>query len=110
MFGELTLHDLSLADPKGIFFRAPTAELDYRPFAYLRSHIDIRSLDIPQARLSRLPELRPGDPNAPLLPDIDIDIGRFRIGRLLIDPAVTGRRHLLVARQPRSRSPRAARR
>jgi len=95
VFGGLTLHDLSLADPKGTFFRAPTAELDYRPLAYLSNHIDIRSLEIPQARLSRLPELRPGDPNAPLLPDIDIDVGRLRIGRLLIDPAVTGRRHLL---------------
>ncbi|HST35793.1 MAG TPA: hypothetical protein VLK25_04095, partial [Allosphingosinicella sp.] len=97
VFGELTLRDLTLADPKGTFFRAPTAELDYRPFAYLfRSDIDIRSLDIPAARLSRLPELRAGDPNAPLLPDMSIDIGRFRIGRLLIDPAVTGRRHLLT--------------
>jgi translocation and assembly module TamB len=29
------------------------------------------------------------------LPDIDIDIGRFSVGRLLVDPAVTGRRHLV---------------
>ncbi|WP_114952836.1 translocation/assembly module TamB domain-containing protein [Sphingosinicella terrae] len=95
VFGELTLHDLALSDPRGIFFRAPTAELDYRPLAYFRNHIDIRSLVIPQARLHRLPELRPGDPNAPLLPDIDIDVGRLRIGRLLVDPPVTGQRHLL---------------
>ncbi len=95
VFGELTIHDLSLADPRGTFFRAPVAEIDYRPFAYFRNHIDIRSLVIPEARLNRLPELRPGDPNAPLLPDIDVDIGRLRIGRLLIDPAVTGPRHVL---------------
>jgi translocation and assembly module TamB len=95
VFGELTLHDIALSDPRGIFFRAPTAELDYRPFAYLRNHIDIRSLVIAEARLHRLPELRPGDPDAPLLPDIDIDVGRLRIARLLVDPAVTGRRHLL---------------
>ena len=49
----------------------------------------------PRRGCSRLPELRAGDPNAPLLPDIDIDVGRLRIDRLLIDPAVTGRRHLL---------------
>ena len=95
VFGSLVLHDVALADPDGIFFRAPTAELDYRPLAYFRNHIDIRALDIPEARLSRLPALRAGDPNAPLLPDIDIDVGRLRVGRLLIDPAVTGRRHLL---------------
>ncbi|HKR25222.1 MAG TPA: hypothetical protein VJS15_08185, partial [Allosphingosinicella sp.] len=96
VFGELTLHGLTLADPQGVFFRAPVAELDYRPLAYFRNHIDIRSLDIPRARLSRLPALRPGDPNAPLLPDIEIDVGRLTIGRILIDPAITGRRHIMA--------------
>src|SRR5918999_1140568 len=64
-------------------------------FGYLRNHIDIKGLEIPRARLMRLPELRPGDPNAPLLPDIDIDIGRLQVDRILVDPAVTGYRHLL---------------
>ncbi|HYN46039.1 MAG TPA: hypothetical protein VES64_05055 [Allosphingosinicella sp.] len=95
VFGELRLRNLSLADPRGTFFRAPVAVLDYRPLAYLRSHIDIRALTIPEARLSRLAELRPGDPDAPLLPDIDIEVDSLRIGRLLIDPAITGRRHVL---------------
>lgn len=95
VFGEMVLHDVRVSDPKGVFFRAPTAEIDYRPLAYLRNHIDIRSLVIPEARMSRLPELRAADPDAPLLPDIDIDVGRLSIGRLLIDPAVTGRRHLM---------------
>jgi translocation and assembly module TamB len=75
---------------------APRAALDYRPFAYLTGgRIDIRDLDIPEARLMRVPRLRPGDPNAPFLPDISLDIARLHIGRLAIDPAVTGRRHLL---------------
>lgn len=95
LFGTLTIHGLRLKDPKGQFFYAPTAEVEWRPLAYFRNHIDIRSLVIPQARLWRTPELRPGDPNAPLLPDIDMDIGRLEIGRLLIDPPVTGQRHLL---------------
>ena len=95
IYGDLVLHNLTLKDPKGVFFQAPRAELDYRPFAYFRNRVDIRSLVIPQARLGRLPELRPGDPNAPLLPDLDIDIGRLRVGRLLVEPPVTGRRHLL---------------
>ncbi len=95
VFGELTVHDLKLRDPKGLFFTAPEAKLDYRPLAYFRNHIDIRSLDIKTARLLRLPELRAGDPNAPLLPDIDIDVGKFRIERIAVDPAVTGYRHLL---------------
>ena len=95
LFGELTLHDLTLKDPKGTFFVAPEATLDWRPLAYFRNHIDIKRLEIPRARLFRLPELKPGDPNAPLLPDIDVDIGQIKVDRMLVDPAVTGYRHLL---------------
>ncbi|MEA1014501.1 translocation/assembly module TamB domain-containing protein [Sphingosinicella sp. LY1275] len=95
IYGELIIHDITLKDPKGVFLTAPRAELDWRPFAYFRNHIDIKALSIPEAHLRRLPELKPGDPNAPTLPDIDIDIGRFDVGRLLVGPAVTGQRHLL---------------
>lgn len=95
LFGELTLHDLTLKDPKGTFFVAPQATLDWRPLAYFRNHIDIKRLEIPQARLYRLPELKPGDPDAPLLPDINIDVGQIKVDRMLVDPAVTGYRHLL---------------
>ena len=96
VFGKLTLHDLQLKDPKGLFFHAPEATMDWRPFSYVRNHIDIRDLEIPRARLLRLPELRAGDPNAPLLPDIDIDVSRFEIGRMDVAPGVTGYRHLLT--------------
>jgi translocation and assembly module TamB len=95
IFGKLTLNGLRLKDPKGLFFYAPEAKVDWRPLSYFKNHIDIQAIDIPRARLFRKPELRPGDPNAPLLPDIDIDIGRFSLGRLLIEPPVTGQRHLL---------------
>ena len=95
LYGKLIIHDLTLKDPKGIFFVARRAELDWRPFSYFRNHIDIKSLEIPEARLYRLPELRPGDPDAPLLPDIDVDVGRFSVDRLRVDPAITGQRHLL---------------
>jgi translocation and assembly module TamB len=96
VFGKLVVHDLQLKDPKGLFFTAPEARMDWRPLAYFRNHIDIKGLEIPRARLLRLPELRAGDPNAPLLPDIDIDVGRFEIGRIDVDPGVTGYRHLLT--------------
>jgi len=96
IYGRMTLHEVSFADPQGDFVRAPRAAVDYRPFAYLfGSRIDVRELDIPEARLLRNPSLRPGDPNAPLLPDITLDVARLRIGRLSVDPGVTGRRHLV---------------
>ncbi len=96
LYGELTIKGLTLKDTKGTFFVAPEAKLDWRPFAYFRNHIDVRNLDIPAARLFRLPELNPSqDTGGPLLPDIDIDVGGLRVQRLIIDPAVTGRRHIM---------------
>lgn len=96
IFSSMRIRDLSLSDPKGVFLSAPSVDLDYRPFAYLRSHIDIRSLVIPTARLGRLPVFNATPPSEePLLPDLDIDINRLTVGRLEIDPQVTGQRHLL---------------
>ncbi|MBV9883042.1 MAG: translocation/assembly module TamB domain-containing protein [Sphingomonadaceae bacterium] len=96
VFGEMRLIDVNVFDAQGIFFHANEADVDYRPFAYFRSHIDVRTLDIPEALLLRRPAFRPStNPNGPLLPDIDMDIGHLHIGRLLIEPAVTGRPHLL---------------
>jgi translocation and assembly module TamB len=96
LFGQLKIHDLQLKDPKGLFFVAPEATVDWRPLSYFRNRIDIKRLEIPRARLFRLPQFNPGDPNAPLLPNIDMDIGRLEIGRMLVDAPVTGYRHILT--------------
>jgi translocation and assembly module TamB len=95
LLGELKVYGLTLKDPKGTFFAANEATLDWRPLSYFQNHIDIKKLSIAEARLIRLPELKPGDPNAPLLPDIDIDVSRFEVGKIRVDPGVTGYRHLL---------------
>ncbi|MGI8704218.1 MAG: translocation/assembly module TamB domain-containing protein [Sphingomicrobium sp.] len=95
LYGNATIRGLTLHDPKGPFFRVPVARLDWRPFNYLRNHIDIRSLYAPEARLLRLPEFDEVDPSdAPLLPDIDIDVGQFKIDRLIVERPVTGERRV----------------
>ena len=96
IWSDLTIHGLTLSDPQGVFFAAPTAQLGYSPFSYIRrNQIDIESLVIPEARLGRLPQLISTDPNAPLIPNMLVDIDTLRIDRLMIDPPVTGNRHLL---------------
>ena len=95
LYGQMEIADLKIRDPKGVFATADSVELDWRPFAFLGSHVDIRSLVIPTANLLRLPELLPTPAEGPLLPDLDIDIGRLEIGELAIAKAVTGERHLL---------------
>ena len=41
LYGEMTLHDVSLSDPKGVFLTSPELRMDWRPFAFIGSHIDI---------------------------------------------------------------------
>jgi translocation and assembly module TamB len=96
IFGNMRIRDLALRDPKGVFLSAPEVQLDYRPFAYLRKHLDVRALVVPAARLHRAPMFDPTPTSdAPLLPDLDIDVNRLEIGRLQIDPALTGKAHLV---------------
>lgn len=95
VYGRMTLHELRLSDPKGSFFVVPEAEMDWRPLAYLRSHIDIRSLTASLATLRRVPEFAATPPSdEPWLPDLDIDIGALRIDRLVAEQAVTGQRQV----------------
>ncbi len=93
IYSDMTLHDFVLGDPQGDFLAIPEAEIDWRPFAYLFNHIDVRSLSVPLARLDRAPQFKETQSEGPLIPDIDIDIGQLAVGRLEIDPAVTGQRH-----------------
>jgi translocation and assembly module TamB len=97
LYGRLTIRDLTLSDPKGVFARAPSVALDWRPFAYAQGKIDVRSLNAPLVTLARLPELKevPSDPNAPILPDIDLAVGRLEVGRLVLEAPVTGKRSVV---------------
>lgn len=98
IWSEMTVHGLTLSDSEGEFFTAEQAAVDYSPLSYLRgSHIDIASLAIPRARLARTPALRSTstDPNAPLIPDLLLDIHALRVDRLELAEAVTGQRHVL---------------
>lgn len=95
LYGAMTIRGFTLSDPKGVFFSAPLVRLDWRPFDYLDNHLDIRSLVAPTATLARLPEFRETPPSeGPLLPDLDITIGRLKVDRLVIERAVTGERRV----------------
>lgn len=90
LYGATRLVDVAVYDTKGVFLRAPRVELDWRPLAYLSDHVDIRSAIAPTVLLQRVPMFKATRPDAPLLPDLDIDIGRLEIGRLVAEPAVAG--------------------
>jgi len=97
LYGNLVIRDLKISDPKGVFATAPRVALDWRPFAFIRNHADIRSANAALVTLDRMPALKPTptDPNAPLLPDIDIDIGQLTIDKIVLGAPVTGSRRIM---------------
>lgn len=92
LYGETRLINVTVYDLKGPFLRAPQVALDWRPFAYLLNHVDIRAATAQTMTLQRVPAFKVVNPNAPLLPNIDIDIGRLKVDRLISEPAVSDER------------------
>lgn len=98
LYSNAVLIDVRIADPKGVFFFAPRAELGWTPLAWLSNRLDIDRLIIPRAIFARVPQTIKTGRNKPILPDFDIRIGTLRIDRLTIGQSVAGtRRNARVA-------------
>lgn len=97
LYGQLSLFNLRLDDTRGQFASAPRIDLDWRPFKAVYNHIDVRSATAALVTVQRSPVFKavPSDPNAPLLPDIDIDLGRLKVDRLVLEAPVSGRRQVI---------------
>lgn len=88
IFGQAVLQQVVVYDPKGAFLTIPEVTLDWQPLNWLWSGLDIRELTARRGRLTRLPELLPGDPDAPLLPDFDIRVDKLAVEGLVIAKGV----------------------
>ncbi|MPS69202.1 MAG: hypothetical protein E2586_11960 [Novosphingobium sp.] len=97
LYKRMTLHDLSVSDPQGEFLFSPEIDVDWRPFAYLENHVDVRSATAQRMILRRVPKFKPTPPsNEPLLPDLDVDVGVLRIDRFISEPPVSGNRRIVT--------------
>ena len=90
LYGSAILRDVTLADPSGVFARIPEAELDWRPFSWFCSGLDVRSLVARRGILLRLPKLNPGDPSAPILPNFDIRLDRLQLDNFRVAKGILG--------------------
>lgn len=90
LYGAAALHDIVLSDPKGEFLTIPEVELDWRPLGWRNNVLDIRELTARRGTLMRLPELNPGDPDAPFLPGFDIRIDRLELDNFTLAPGIAG--------------------
>src|SRR5690606_3719169 len=72
---------------------SPELRIDWRPFSFLSNHVDVRSARAKLINVARLPEFRPvPDTDEPLLPDIDIDVAKLEVERIVFAPEVAGER------------------
>ena len=90
LYGKARLHDVTLSDPKGAFLTVPLVDLDWRPMSWFTRGLDVRELVTHRGTLYRLPELNPGDPDAPILPNFDIRVDRLAIQDLTLAKGVAG--------------------
>jgi len=86
-----TLHDVKFRDANDtLFLEVPEVDLNWRPLKFFLTGLDVRHLVLHGGTLHAAPELVPGDPDAPLLPDFDIRIDRFVVDDLHIAPGLLG--------------------
>ena len=95
IYGSAVLKDVRFRDPKGEFARSPEIRLDWSPFAYLNNAVDIDALTAKRLDVLRMPAFSPvPDRGEPMLPDIDINIDRLKIDRIVFAPAITGKQQI----------------
>ncbi len=90
IWGRTTLRDVRLYDPEGLFAESAEIEMDWRPLALIANRLLIHDLDSDLVILHRLPELIPSEEPGPILPDLDIHIGRLNVAQMRIGEKVTG--------------------
>ena len=94
IYSDMVIHDLVLRDPKGVFAVSPRVHVVWKPFRYVNNHISVSLLETPLVVLARSPQFNvtPTDPNAPILPDLDIDVDRMKIGKFILARPVIGQK------------------
>ena len=62
IYGEMTLSDVRVADPVGVFATSPKLAVDWRPWGFVRNHVNVHALTTPLVTLARKPRLKATPP------------------------------------------------
>jgi translocation and assembly module TamB len=98
IYGRMTLRDVDIRDPAGVFVTAPEVTLDWRPQALFSREVEINALSSPLIDLKRAPRLKLEPPRRPDRGpfNLHLAIGSLRVARLVLEPALTGDRRTLT--------------
>ena len=97
LLSEFSLVDVVVRDLDGTLALIPVARVNWQPITLIGRLVSIDTIEVPEVRLLRMWNLKPRDPDAPILPNIDIRIDRFDVASLVLDEPVLGRREVLRA-------------
>jgi len=77
---------------------SPRVHVVWSPFRYINNHISVRLLESPLVVLARSPQFNvtKSDPNAPILPDLDIDVDRLKIAKFVLAKPVIGQKRVIA--------------
>ncbi|WP_443970244.1 translocation/assembly module TamB domain-containing protein [Sphingobium sp. CR28] len=88
IYKHARLRDVRFYDLKGEFARIDDAVLQWYPLGWLSKRLDVDHLRIVQARLDRLPALRPTAKQSSILPGFDVRVGELQVARLDLGAAI----------------------
>lgn len=97
LLSEFELVDVVVRDLDGVLALIPVARVDWEPITLIRRVVSLNRLEVPEVRLLRMWRINPRDPDEPLLPDIDVRIGRFDFPGIVLEEPVAGRRTIAEA-------------
>ncbi len=97
LLSKFDLVDVVVKDLDGTLALIPIARVDWEPVTLVGRLVSINRIDVPEVRILRMWAINPRDPDEPLLPDIDIRVGRFDVSRLVLEKPLLGRREVLRA-------------
>ena len=91
-----TFKDVRFRDANNtLFLEVPEIDLNWRPHNWFSSGLDVRHLVLHDGTLHAFPELLPGDPDAPILPDFDIRADRLVIDNLTVAEGLLGEERVI---------------
>lgn len=95
LYSTMTVREITLSDPQGVFANIPETNVDWSPFAILIGHVDIHSVGTETATLSRVPEFSETAPSdEPLLPDYTIVLEELSLKQIVVEEHVAGSRRI----------------
>lgn len=97
IYQAFRLVDIEAYDQRGRFLDAPSLFVEWRPLDYRYGIITIKKIHASRIEVLRNPELKPtkANPDAPLLPDIHLDIDQIHLDRIDISKNLDGQNHRL---------------